>query len=435
MAALYVNALIYIITVVILFLKKRHSLILFLWVIYAIISIMGIIVVDYGIYNFFGDVSRYEFHYLPYILNYVCLLLTTLPLRNIRFGTFNLRKLVLEKKISKIINLFVLLMLILIVERLLELRLYGKMDYLERHNQIIANGESLLSRSSTPILWLINVTIGRLYTITYPIVMIYAFHQLKKSVVIMLIYLLPEIISCYTSGNRSSIFFLFINFSFFIILFYKYIQRNNKRNLIMIVGIAIVPIIMIVWGISIARFESSDLGVFGSISRYFGEVFPNLDFQYWNHVKNFTYGARHFSAIYSLFGSNQVQQLQGFGERFDFWSVYTGVSAANFKTLFGDLYVEFNTIGAVFFVFILSLLMEFYIRKNKKLKLSNIILIYVYFCYCSNAILDFPMLYFGSSWLKNYVAIIILNVIIKYCENKKLIKYDYEGCSCSSSNI
>ena len=203
----------------------------------------------------------------------------------------------------------------------------------------------------------------------------------------------------------------------------------------MIVGIAIVPIIMIVWGISIARFESSDLGVSGSIFRYFGEVFPNLDFQYWNHVKNFTYGARHFSAIYSLFGSTQIQQLQGLDERFDYWSLYTGASAANFKTLFGDLYIEFNTIGAVFFVFILSVLMEIYIRKNKKLKLSNIILIYVYYCYCSNAILNFPTLYFGSSWLKSYVAIIVLNVIIKYCENKKIIKYDYEGCSCSSGNI
>lgn len=442
MLALYVNALLYIVTTIILFIRKRHSLISFLWLLYSLFAIMGVIVVDTGIYDVFGKTSNYNFRFTPYILNYVALILTTFPLRRFSFGALNIKEIRFSKKFENIFNILFFFFIILIVARLFEIRLYGNLDVGERHEQIIAGGESLLTKESHPILWLINVTIGRLYIVTYPLVIIYVFYRLTnktrywKTISIFILCLMPDFLECYVSGNRSSLFFLVINLFFFIILFYKYIKKTYIRKTIFFLLLAGIPFFVVVKGISVARFEDTELGVSGSVFRYFGEAFPNLDFQYWKHVKSFTMGGRDFPSIYSIIAPEKVKQFSGFNERFDFWSYYTGVSTANFKTLFGDLYIEFGTYGALIFVFVLSLLMEIYIKNQSKLRMSNIMIIYVYFCYCTNAILNFPMLYFGSSWLKNYVAIFLLMLLLKYFEKKKLIRYEKcNCCSCDSQSI
>lgn len=87
----------------------------------------------------------------------------------------------------------------------------------------------------------------------------------------------------------------------------------------MLCGILALILLSFSSSISEERFQHTDIGTAGSVSRYFGEVFPNLGYQYWNEVHNYTMGARKFGSYYSLLTGINFN-LQGLDETFSYWS-------------------------------------------------------------------------------------------------------------------
>ena len=340
------------------------------------------------------------------------MILMTLPLYRITGREDGIRNAVISLRSTKLFNIIFIIFIVYLGCKLYEFSLYGNMGYAERHRMIIQDEESIDISKHSMIIGYITKIFVKLYQVLYPLTMFYVFMLLRKKTSIIKIAILfsisvaPMIVGYLINGNRAGMFYLLVNLAFFFILIKNYISRIQLRRIYILLGILITVLLIFSISISEERFQHTELGTTGSILRYFGEVFPNLGYQYWDHVNNYTLGARKFGSYYSILTGVHFD-LQGFDETFSFWSFYTGVDCALFKTVFGDLYIEFGTIGALTFAFIFFIIV-FMLTKNHDLSIYNISFYYYYFAFCTNLIFDIGILYTSMNFLYVLIGIWIL---------------------------
>lgn len=214
------------------------------------------------------------------------------------------------------------------------------------------------------------------------------------------------------TGNRAGMFYLLVNLTFFFFIIKQYLSKKALHRILFLASVITIILFSITMDISEERFEHTDLGTIGKIQRYFGEVFPNLGYQYWEHVKNHTFGARKFFTYYSLFTDSNGLNLQGFDESFSYWSYITGVDTTLFKTVFGDLYIEFGTIGAICFSTILSLILFILTRKYPP-SIYNIPFFYYYYAFCTNLIFDIGIMYTSLNFVYLLIGMTIVTIYTK----------------------
>lgn len=387
---------------------------------------MSLPAVLFGYYQdvFKEDPMSRDMPFLPYVLNYFSMFLVSYPLIKIT-STINLKQLFLRPVVNTVVNTYLIMCVVLSVLSFLVLLMYGDMGFADRYMKFAHEGTGYNFSDLHPLIGVMASIMMLIYNVLYPLVFSCLIFRLVNNkirfqgfLLLCVLIHLPRLLSAYTIGSRNGLFFIVIGISFFVIIFWNQINIKYRIKLRKAALVFMIPTILLASAISSDRFQNSDEGGFGSMIRYFGEAFPNLDCLYWNQVTNHTYGARMFSDYVTFLTGAKAEQLDGFGERFDFWSSYTGVPAANFKTFYGDLYVEFNEYGALVFV-LLFFVFEWILFSVIKFSLSSIPIYFVFFSFCTNMIIDIPMAYTTT-----YYFVIFNLMIVVYFVHEKFLSYE-----------
>ncbi|MCD8291072.1 MAG: oligosaccharide repeat unit polymerase, partial [Prevotella sp.] len=147
-----------------------------------------------------------------------------------------------------------------------------------------------------------------------------------------------------------------------------------------------------------------------SIARYFGESFPNLGYSFWDKVRWHPMGERLFPEVCE---SDVSQRFKSVDSSYYYWKLKTHVPILNFKTLFGDLYIEFGVLGALLFVIVLSKLFSLYMKGQ--ITCYNIAVAYYYFQICS-------MGFAGITRMSGFYLVIIALILIECYVLKRYAK-------------
>ena len=421
---LLINSALYISTFY--YFYKRNGLIPFtlLWGFYSIIAIFGLYIVSVGLYSSaFLINTREDVDLIPYLLNYYCLLIVSLPLLNIK--KIKIRSFKIPSVAYEFLWLLMILFSILSCIYVLELGLYGNMTQVERHEMVINEGNAYSIASTSKALFYLKNIIDIIYKALYPFCIFVIFKSLynniikfRKFVLYLIICFMPLFLSYFITGNRAGFFYLVFDFVFFILLFFNYLSVNQRKYIYFYSSIVGFVILLITYSISEGRYGDSNIGTNLSILRYFGETFPNIGYQYWDKVVHHTYGARQFTDYYSFLFGFKIDYI-GFNERFIFWTNYTGVNCAYFKSLFGDLYVEFGTFGALVFSTLLSGIIYLYF-KNNKFCFASSGLYFLYYSFCVNMVFDYPLYYTNINGIKRILLMIFVAYILKKLSKRKI---------------
>lgn len=398
MEILFINALMHIVILIYAWKKYGFGLYTFLWMYYSLFSVLGIIVVLNGVY--FNEVKTLnkELSIIPYIINFVCLYLLLLPLRKISINKIEIPSIQYLDKLRPIVRVLFFFYAIYLVERLYELSLMSSLSMVERYEMIAGEGELVTNNVA---LIIIRRICGLVYFSTFPFSMFYILCyiikkqqtkiRLKHPYGLLLLCMLPYVVICMVSANRSQLYFLALRGFFFLFLFFQYFSAKAKRRIISISILCAVSIIYIALAISISRFETTSSSPFESILRYFGETYPNLGYVYWNRVTNHPMGLNLYPNLYAFLTGNSLSDTgAGFFEKYSFWESFTGVPVLYFKSIFASLYIEFGTIGAVLIILFIYKMMNAYVRCNNNLTFLSVPIIYYYFIVCCKSVIGYP---------------------------------------------
>lgn len=400
--------------------RKDHAIYQLIFLFYTLVALLGWLTHSNGIYRETFDYYNVDkLNLLPYLLCFATVLIITHP-----FKKFNPDELLSNVHLpnNKVLFNFVKISFYIIVLNFLcffyLFLTVGVYDtYADAYSDSSA-GETLYKFSSSLMNFLYFNILVSLSDVLIPLMLFVALYLVvKKRHVSFLLFCIiatyiMQIFPLIISAARGSIFFLSMRFLFIIMLFYKHLSHRIRKTMIMsgLGFIAILANISLIITMSRMGDVDSNEGING-ILRYFGESFPNLGFRVWGYEINHPYGARLFPSLGSLIGFD-ISYI--YGDRyamFDFWELYVGIPMLNFKTIFGDLYVEFGIIGAFIVIGMIYFLAKAGLRS--KLPLMNFITSYYLFYICIYGLFSFGFReHVFLSLLKTIIFLIILNKFI-----------------------
>lgn len=385
MILLFFNALVYFF----LFFKyykkdKGINVFNYLLLFYAGIATMGVVSMYTGIYeDTFGSKSNTSISIIPYIFCCISYIVFFYPFRklskNVEF------KMPYIKYFDVFVSIWIIIMICYCVMMAIEASISISTGLAEAYEARHIEGESLFDYGDNFLLRRLRYIGVVFQNCTVPIIILYCLTCLKqhkkKYTVITLVILcfLPNFLGALGQGSRGQMFSLFNKMIFFVLLFKEQIDRKIK-SYIYVGGIAF-TLVMLSYSLLITtqRLEEKQKETpIASIARYFGESFPNLGYTFWDNVKYHPMGERLFPEI---FGYSINERFGSTDESYAYWWNITGVPVLTFKTLFGDLYIEFGVIGALLFIFLASSL--FSKMMNGHITYYNLGIAYIYFQICN----------------------------------------------------
>lgn len=428
MTVLVFNALLHIFTLLYSWKVYKFNLYTFLWLYYTIYSILGVIVVTDGVYFEQIQILNRKISFIPYLLNYICTFLMIFPLRKISSNSVKIPSVKYLNKFNSLFRFLLLIYIVYLVERLYELSFMSQLSLGDRYAMMAGEGEELMSNNIL-LIYIRKIT-GLIYFATFPFslfyVISYMIHGRKKNVhfkhqsLYLTVCVLPYIIISLIGANRNELYFLLLRLFLFVFLFFSFFPHATKKRIVlysMIIGLIIINIVL---AISVSRFDSGQDSALESILRYLGESYPNLGYVYWNRVIQHPMGLSMYPEIYDFFtGYTLSDNNIGFFEKYSFWEFFTGVPTLYFKSIFGSLYIEFGTIGALLFIVIIYAIMSNYLKKNNYVTVSSISFIYFYFIACCKSVMGYP---FSIKQLQILLGMIVFGYLIKRYTNKQIVK-------------
>lgn len=411
---LFVNLVIFVLTALLVLLKHRVSVYSFLWFYYAVFATMGFFVVVSGVYDerFFNINYNNNLTLFPYLCNFFCIFLLLRPFKYVGIDNsfYDIDKINVNN-INKLVNVLCVFFTFYLLIKLGTLGEYSKYSLLERREMSIA-GESVIDRDRNFVLWLVLYVYELLHTAIFPfllvLVIVYYDREIinkKKMGYVILLYFLPPFLSFLLTSNRSGLFWLVMNTTFYFFLFFHIMSKELKKTLSRVALSIMIPIAILLALITQVRYENSNTSAETGLLSYFGESFPNLGTVIYDQVASHTYGMRLFPDYVQLITGYSIKADGGLAGYHEFWEKYTGVEIPFFKTLFGDLYVEFGTIGAILFVFLLSACVTIYIKRSKHIYTLFAIMSY-YYAFSLNSVLDFGLVY-GKMYVPRIIVIML----------------------------
>lgn len=386
------NFLLYFGTFIFSYRKSGLTIYSFVWLIYSIFAAFSVYLCLSGLYWSVMYTSSYEYEPLspiPFFINYFCVYLILMPLNKIKVEKMNFSTLLYSRRNWNIVYVLFAIDIIYALIKLTQLKTAISFGFGNIHSM---GGDNIsdLYYSGNPLAKLFN-SIGRFsHVMIVPFVLLYIFRGYKcaecskKFLVSYLIVFLFNALSIgLTTGSRANLFFGILNLSFFFILFWNTMSYRFRRKVLW-VAVAVVAILFVVVAqITEERFgENVKRTAVDSIYEYLGETFPVLGYEYWDKV-NFTGGKRLFSEFFSLFDSSFKA-----GDKSD-WYHYTGVRVDWFKTVYGDLYIEFGPVLPVIILFIIAFSFTIYLRKGSGVSCYRISVIYKYYSFSVGGIFGF----------------------------------------------
>lgn len=414
---------------------KKYGLTIFtsLWIYFTIFAGMAVFCFVSGLYEerFYVLNPNYDKVTLaPYIFSYVINFLLLYPLKYLKCAEGFLLERFDIRKTNLFVKFVIIFFLVFIALKLFVYLRYSHLSLLERRMMSVS-GEPFIDRNSQPYLWLFDYFMGILHTAITPIFLLICFRKLvlKQIRISKLFYylgldLLGPFIGFMMASNRSGLVFSFINIIYFFILFLTRLDKSLIKRIFINAGLLITPLIIILSLITQERYENASTSAETGVLTYFGESFINFGvFIYYDLMRN-SMGFMFFPDWMNLFSGFSYNIDVGLVNYYEFWSSFTGINSFIFKTLSGGLFIEFGVVGALFFMFILSSVITIFIRNTKVPSIGYYSIIFIYFTFCTNCVLDFaPM--FGRFYI---VRIIFLIIIITYFLRRLTLmkKVDYE---------
>ena len=420
---LTINLLLY---VVMAYLYGRQSKMSFSFILssyYVIIAALGLFIVQNGIYeNVYFLRKNQMFSIIPYICCLICLAILICPFKNLSYTRIRFEEIPYNKSTEFIINIWIVNILLYLLLKFSQAIIASALGYDTIYTLTAVDGEgSSFFYGNNLLLQKFNNFNVNLYHSFTPFVMCYALygrvtHKLSSQRVyfIILLIFIVQVLSALANGSRGNLFFTIWSFVFYYILFFKHLDIKDKKIITKSFLCFFLLVLIYSIKISISRVSSSNSELpFENILRYFGEAYPNLGNLFWNNVDNHPWGTRLFPYIFGdKYTALSVQ------DGYSFWRNYTGVPVLNFKTLYGDLYIEFGPIIPFIIVSIISFF--FYIFLNKgKISFWKISLIYWYFDLIIQGVFGFNK--GGRSNLIVLIAIILVSSIVKLYTKKRSI--------------
>lgn len=382
-----VNAFLYVALFVWAIRKREEcsSFYIFSILMYAVVAGMGIYIFNESIYqNEISDHRGLEYlSCVPYFMMFGMILLVLWPLK--RLPKFELGW--SEKRLNRFSNLFILLILAHLFFWLHGFQFGEASDLGDAYHMSVSGDLGLRYGSDIEII--ISKILRRLSICITPIFFYLQFYRITKNqkVGISIIYtcvgFFAGVVPAILQGSRGSLFFSFFAMVFVYMNFKDDIPVKVKKVLYALVIMSLSVLAFYILTISVTRAKGdSDVAV-ERIFRYFGEPFLNLGLVYWKSTDIHTYGIRFFPKLLELFGGFELPDSKyGVDALRDFWTRVYGVNMYYFKTLFGDLYMEFGIVGA----YIVSALIAAGTWMAKKLK-NPLICHFVLYYYARDLIL------------------------------------------------
>lgn len=383
---------------------------------FSIIVCLGYFTVNTGIYQAVYGTSV-KFPYEPYILEFLFFLIFMWPFRNFKSKDIAITDMPLLKS-KKIRTIFKFLLLVYSLYFLLLLRvdLYVFSHSIgEAYDSAHYDGKTLYPYSNleSKIDWIC----GSLYNWTSPIILIYALSGIinKKNgwsrnfnFLCILFVVIIFFLSCVSTGRRGGTFFFIVRMIFVFLPFWNQIPKRIKATALSSLPWVILLFFLYAVSMTVYRVQDSTETPFASVLRYLGESYPHLGNAFWDKVLFHPMGARLYPFAINV--TSVIENANSLGEQHQIWEVITGVPILNYKTIYGDFYVDFGPYIPFLFVFVYSLLLKIFTSKGQ-VKFAAYPVLYYYIAMAATAPLWFSMR--ELSGVLNLLIAIVLYFVIK----------------------
>ncbi|MCF0124556.1 MAG: oligosaccharide repeat unit polymerase, partial [Clostridia bacterium] len=397
--------------------KRKVSLEVITFGIFSFFALMGFLTYGAGIYeSTFGKKNEQSLSVIPYIYCFLFVLITCIPLRG-NLGISNQSRSINPRKRNVIISIFFYIQLFSLILSLILLAQRGfSLDYAEIYADA-ANGVS--EQFNSPLLQFLYSKSLFVFRIAPFFIWFFCFQILKekwssKAFIFIVMTFVSQIIPCVLNANRGGMFFCSVLFFAYYLFFRKKIVGKAQRSIYVSFVALSICVAMFSFAISLSRAgDNADEAKNAVILRYFGEPFPNLGFNIWGHNINHPMGSRFFP---SIFGTNiSSYAYEGRNGGFLYWEHFVGIRMLNFKTIFGDTYIEFGVVGGFIFLIITTGVIYLCCRIVPK-SLKPI----VYFFYFNTCVWNVFLNKWGDerTWKDFLLLLIIIFFINKYCRSK-----------------
>ena len=383
---------------------------------FTLIVCMGYVIVDTGMYQAVHGPSV-RFPYEPYASAFLFYLICMWPFRDLNSRDIQICEV---PKINGKIRHFLIILLVsygfyLMVMIKVAIYVFGQ-GIGEAYDSFHYDGESLYKYSAleSKIVWIC----GSLYDWTSPVILIYAIYglitnhngwTLKLNTFCIFLVVGIFFLGCVSTGRRGGTFFFMVRLLLVFVPFWS--QFPSKIKLYIKAGIPWVVLLFFAYAVCMTLYrveDSTTESPLTSVLRYLGEPYPHLGNAFWNKVLYYPMGARLYPFIVEP--SSVISTAQSLGDQHYIWEMITGVPILNYKTLYGDFYVDFGPYIPFLIISLYSMLLKIFV-KNGVVKFASYPILYYYIVMASTAPLWFSL----RDWLgfKKLLAAVITYFIIK----------------------
>ena len=383
-----------------------------LW--FSIVAFMGVISVYTHVYQaVFGNIHINDI--APYLYCFLSFIFLVYPLRKLNFKNIRIANIesVNIDRFCRFSYFPFFVLLIYIIVMIPDVILCLSMnDISDVYNEQRMEGIDLFHHSAfiEMIFW-----IGRkFYNWFWALFAFFSIYCLNKKenknkryfILLFLLSVIPYFLRTISSGGRGGFIFFPIQVALVLLPLWGYLSNTTKKNIIKYSLVAGTLFAFYISLMTIARVADSQSETpLTSIVRYFGESYPNLGNNLYGQVKNYLMGRRMYPELFGFDNSGNTQY-----ELFAYWQNYCGVATLNYKTIFGDFYIEFGTTITLLILFIIGSLMNFYLKKG--ILIFHQIPLYAYYMtMCSTAPLWFNQRNSGDLFV--ILQLMVVSYIIK----------------------
>lgn len=401
--------------------KGKMTLPYTLSVYYTFVAFMGIVICTTGIYEAVLPINyNKEIDFIPYVYCFICIMALIYPLKNVSYKNIELDEIPYNKSVTLILNFWIVITSIYMILNFSNALVASQMGYDSMYEASAVDGDiqKVLYGNNFLLIKFVNFNVNLMHSFA-PFVMCYALYGLiskkvkqSRCFLLLALIMLSKFFAALALGSRGNIFIAFWSFAFYFIIFFPYLSLRLKRKFkkIGVVCFSLIAFYSVL--ITIARFAHSEAETpVTGIARYFGECFPNLGLQFWDQVTRHPFGTRLFPYVFGIeYNAESVQ------DGYAFWKTFTGVPVLIFKTIFGDLYIEFGATIALIIIFVIAFIFYLFIGRGK-IHFWKIALTYWYFDLIIQGVFGFNK----DGWTNVIVliAILIVSFIVKIYTQKK----------------
>ena len=357
--------------------EKCSAFYIFSVLMYAAVAGMGIYIFGDNIYqNEIQDHRSVEYlSYVPYILMFLMMLFVLWPIKELQKFELGWS----DVRLRRFSDAFVLMLLAHMFFWLHGFQFGAASDLGDAYHMSVSGDLGL--RYGSDVETIIAKILRRFSICITPVFYYLQFYRISKgknsgiAIVFLCTGFISNVVPPILQGNRGSIFFSFFSLFFIYTCFSSDIPAKLKKVIYSLVLVALGVLLFYVLMISIYRAKGDADVAIGRIFRYFGEPFLNLGLVYWNSTDVHTYGVRFFPKFVEFAGIELPDSKYGVDALREFWTRVYGVNMYYFKTLFGDLYMEFGVVGA----FIVAGLVTMSAKLAKKIKNPFVLSLLMYY--------------------------------------------------------